>query len=163
MSGVHRTPTRRQACIAARFAARERRSSIPCTLHQLQGSRELVGLVETEEPADRSHWQARGAPGAASNGKGREQEGEEKRRAEETPEPRRARAHFRGLSRSPHLAVNLNGDPIMRCNLRAAPRVAEVRADATAGDLQEAAGLAYREGLPILLDEAEPHVCSSAK
>src|SRR5258705_197568 len=35
--------------------------------------------------------------------------------------------------------------------------------EAAAGDLHDAAKLAYREGLPILLDEAESHFCSSAK
>lgn len=31
------------------------------------------------------------------------------------------------------------------------------------GDLQDAAGLAYREGLPLLFNESEFHFCSSAK
>jgi hypothetical protein len=35
--------------------------------------------------------------------------------------------------------------------------------EAAAGDLEHAAELAYREGLPLLLDEAELHFCSSAK
>jgi hypothetical protein len=35
--------------------------------------------------------------------------------------------------------------------------------EAASGDLEHAAELAYREGLPLGLDEAEPHFCSSAK
>jgi len=35
--------------------------------------------------------------------------------------------------------------------------------EAAAGDLQDSAELAYREGLPLLVDEAELHFCSSAK
>jgi hypothetical protein len=37
------------------------------------------------------------------------------------------------------------------------------RVETAAGDLEGAAELAYREGLPLGLDEAELHFCSSAK
>jgi hypothetical protein len=35
--------------------------------------------------------------------------------------------------------------------------------ETAAGDLEHSAELAYREGLPLLFDEAERHFCSSAK
>jgi hypothetical protein len=37
------------------------------------------------------------------------------------------------------------------------------RVETAAGDLENSAELAYRKGLPLLLDEAERHFCSSAK
>jgi hypothetical protein len=40
---------------------------------------------------------------------------------------------------------------------------AKPRVEAAAGDLEHSAELAYREGLPVLLDEVELHFCSSAK
>ena len=44
-----------------------------------------------------------------------------------------------------------------------AGRASKPGVKAAAGDLQDAAKLAYREGLPLLFDEAELHFCSSAK
>jgi hypothetical protein len=44
-----------------------------------------------------------------------------------------------------------------------AVRALDPGVEAASGDLEHAAELAYREGLPLLVDEAELHFCSSAK
>jgi len=63
------------------------------------------------------------------------------------------------------LAVN-QMNPLHECVVllpACAVRASDPGVEAATRDLQNVAELAYREGLPLLLDEAELHFCSSAK
>jgi hypothetical protein len=70
-------------------------------------NRELIGLVEAKEPADRPHRQARGAAGAPGDDESREQKKEKERSAEEPPS---VCSRLRGQSR----ASLADGEPTCR-------------------------------------------------